>query len=87
MNRKTGHVSYVFKQHDKDINSLGFTHNKNDKANKQLLIHNINPRDDSPCFVKTKVEKQKFNDYRYSDKYKDYRIHNDDKQLFFWFDK
>ena len=34
MNRKTGHTSYAFRQEFGNVNSLGFTHNKNDFAEK-----------------------------------------------------
>lgn len=81
MNRKTGHTSYAFNQKDTTVKSLGFTHNKNDIAIKQKLRHNINPFDISDCYVKTKIEKQKFNTYRRKQEYDKYRIHNDDKNL------
>lgn len=79
MNRKSGHTSYAFRQSSKNVQSLGFTHNKDDKADKQKLKHNIDPNDTSDCYVKTKIEHQKYNDYRYAQKYKNYRIHPDDK--------
>ncbi len=81
MNKKTGHTSYVFKQEYDLINSLGFTHNKNDISDKKKLKHNINPNDNSNCYVKTKIERQRFNTYREKDKYKDYRIHKEDRSL------
>lgn len=79
MNKKTGHVSLAFWQKDKDVKSVGFTHNKDDPADKVQMAHNIDPNDSSECFAKTKVEKQKFNTYRQSEKLKNYRIHKDDK--------
>lgn len=79
MNRKTGHTSYAYKQKGVSVKSVGFTHNKNDKAEKEKLKHNINPKDDSDCYVKIKVEKQKYNTYRKKKDYKDYRLHKDDK--------
>lgn len=81
MNRKTGHASYAFNQKDVIVNSLGFTHNKNDFAEKEKLKHNINPIDSSDCYVKTKIEKQKYNTYREKPEYKDYRIHKEDRDL------
>ena len=79
MNRKTGHTSYAYKQKGVSVKSIGFTHNKNDKAEKAKLKHNINPKDDTDCYVKIKVEKQKYNTYRKKQDYKDYRLHKDDK--------
>lgn len=64
MNRKTDHISYVFKQEGAIVYSLGFTHNKNDISLKNLLNYNINPNDNRDCYVKLCVEKQKYNDYR-----------------------
>lgn len=81
MNRKTGHVSYAYSQNKVDVKSIGFTHNKFDKAPKRKLEHNIDPNDKSKCYVKTKVENYKYNDYRYKPEYKDYRIHDKDKPL------
>lgn len=81
MNRKTGHVSYAFSQKKQNVESLGFTHNKNDKAPKVRLQHNINPDDTQDCFVKTTVERQKSNQYKANSKYSKYRIHEDDKTL------
>lgn len=81
MNKKTGHASYAFNQNDVNVDSLGFTHNKDDIASKEKLKHNINPNDSSDCYVKTKVEKQKYNTYRKKQDYDNYRIHKDDKEL------
>lgn len=81
MNRRTGHVSLAFKQQFDKVSSLGFTHNKLDKASKRKMRHNINPDDPSDCYVKTQIEKQKHNDYRRKAEYKDYRIHKEDKPL------
>lgn len=78
MNRKTGHVSYAFKQEDKNVNSLGFTHNGKDIASKKKLKYNINPNDETDCYVKTNIEKQKYNTYRQNEKFHNYRIHSDD---------
>ena len=78
MNKKTGHTSYAYWQYNKDVHSLGFTHNKNDIADKKQLIYNINPEDERDCYVKTKIEKQKYNNYREKPEYKKYRIHHDD---------
>ena len=81
LNKKTGHPSYAYKQKFDIVSSLGFTHNKNDFASKKELKHNINPYDNSPCYVKTKVENQKFNKYKQKDDYVYYRIHMEDKAL------
>ena len=81
MNKITGHASYAFKQMGKMVNSIGFTHNKNDIAEKKKLKYNINPKDSASCFVKTKVEEQKYNTYRISHKYEEFRIHESDKKL------
>ncbi len=80
-NKTTGHVSFAFWQKDNKVNSVGFTHNADDKAEKRRLSHNIDPEDNSPCFVKTKVEKQQYTKYRYDKKYRSYRLHNDDKKV------
>ncbi len=81
MNRTTGHTSYAFWQKDKNVHSLGFTHNFCDKADKKKLNYNINPNDKRNCYVKTKVEKQKYNTYREKEEYKGYRIHMVDKPM------
>lgn len=79
MNKRTGHASYAFQQQDVMVHSLGFTHNKDDFADKEKLKHNIDPLDGSNCYVKTKIEKQKYNTYRSKPEYSRYRIHDDDK--------
>ena len=79
MNRKTGHTSYAYWQKDKNVHSLGFTHNPLDRAEKERLDYNINPKDTSACFVKTKVEKQTYNTYREKEDFRQYRIHKIDK--------
>ena len=79
MNRKTGHASYAYKQSYDMVNSVGFTHNCEDRAEKIKLKHNINPNDKNDCYVKTKVEKQRYNTYRKKKEYVNYRIHDEDK--------
>lgn len=81
MNRKTGHASYAYWQRDKNVHSVGFTHNSKDKAEKVKLKHNIDPYDNDDCYIKTKVEKQKYNDYRKKKEYASYRIHSEDKDI------
>ena len=81
MNRVTGHTSYAYWQHDKDVHSVGFTHNRFDRARKRKMQYNINPKDGSPCYVKTDIEKQKYNTYREKPEYKNYRIHDKDRRL------
>ena len=81
MNRKTGHVSYVYEQKQKKAKSIGFTHNKDDKAPKRKLNHNINPNDLGHCYAKTKIEIQKSSDYRSKQDYKGYKIHAEDKPI------
>ena len=78
-NRITGHVSKPIWQKDKNVKSIGFTHNENDRAEKVKLKHNIDPKDTRDCYAKTKVENQKSNTYRDNPKYKDYRIHPEDR--------
>lgn len=78
-NRKTGHVSDIVKQKGAMVNSIGFTHNKNDRAEKVKLKHNINPNDSRDCYAKTKVEVQRYNTYRNNPDYVNYRIHKEDK--------
>lgn len=80
LNRKTGHPSYAYQQKFDKVKSIGFTHSKNDIADKKRLNYNINPNDNDSCYVKTNVEKQRYNDYRYKKDYSGYRIHKDDKQ-------
>lgn len=80
-NKLTGHPSYVFKQNNKNVSSLGFTHNKFDFADKEQLKHNINTNDNSPCFVLTKIQRQKDNTYKQKEEYSKYRIHNKDKAI------
>lgn len=81
MNRKTGHASYAFKQKGVDVESLGFTHNEEDIAEKEKLRHNIDAKDNRACYVKTKIEKQRYNTYREKEDYKDYRFHPEDREL------
>lgn len=80
MNKKTGHISWAFWQKDKNVMSVGFTHNKFEKYEKKTkLKHNINPKDKTACYVKHTIEKHKWNDYKKKPEYKDYRIHTEDK--------
>ena len=82
MNKKTGHVSYAYRQNKDMVSSLGFTHNPDEKySKKSKLKYNINPYDNSPCYVKTKVEVQHFNKYKYKPEYSNYRFHDEDKPL------
>lgn len=81
LNRKTGHPSYAYEQKYDKVNSVGFTHNKNDTSDVHRLNYNINPKDDSPCYVKTKIEKLRYNDYRYKKDYGGYRIHQSDSRF------
>ena len=81
MNRKTGHISYAFRQHYDNVDSIGFTHNFEDRAEKIKLKHNIDPNDKRDCYVKTKVEKQRYNTYRKKKEYANNRIHSEDKSI------
>lgn len=82
MNRKSGHPSLVYWQKDKHTKSLGFETNKDKFVETKQLKHNINPKSNESCFVKTKIENQKYNDfYNPYGKYNDYRIHKEDKSL------
>lgn len=63
------------------VDSIGYTHNKDDKAEKRKLKHNINPKDKQDCYAKTKVEKQRYNTYRKKVEYSEYRIHPEDKHI------
>ena len=47
VNKRSGHPSYAYWQKDNKVNSVGFTHNKYDIADKQKLKHNIDPKDTS----------------------------------------
>lgn len=81
MNKKTGHVSLAFKQIRENVKSLGFTHSGDEKNfSKTKLIHNINPNDNRPCYVKNDIEEYNFRDYKSSKKFNDYRIHKDDEK-------
>lgn len=79
LNKKTGHVSWVFGRRNDKIKAVGFTHNEKSKDPKVKLKHNINPKDKSPTYAKTVVEKQTASDYKKKAKFKDYRIHTEDK--------
>ncbi|MBQ3214183.1 MAG: hypothetical protein IJB10_04185 [Clostridia bacterium] len=81
MNRTTGHASYAYKQKKTMVSSLGFTHNKFDKSEKRILHKNIDPYDNTDCYVKLKIEKQPYNKYRYKSDYSNYRFHEKDKPL------
>ncbi len=81
MNKQTGHVSYAYRQRKAYVKSLGFTHNSKDKAEKKKLHYNIDPNDKRDCYVKTKVENQKYNTYRSKTEYKKHRIHSKDKSI------
>lgn len=82
MNCKTGHPSLAYWQHYEEVKSIGFTHNPDDIAQKKQLKRNVNPNDDGDCFVKTKIEHQKYNTYRVQkEKFKNYRVHAEDREL------
>ena len=83
-NKKTGHVSYAFWQKGINVKSLGFTHSdKKGYESKTLLTHNINPFDNRDCYVKNDIENYKYTNYKSSDKYKNYRIHPEDRKTIF----
>ena len=81
MNRKTGHVSFIINQNKENVRSLGFTHNKMDRSEKIQLKHNINPNDKEKCYVKTRIELQKYKHYRNKKEYGNYRIHDEDQTI------
>lgn len=81
MNKKTGHPSYAFSQRRKRIESVGFTHNKNDVAKKVKLKHNIDKSDRADCYVKTVIEVQQSNEYRRTSKTDKLRIHKEDEPI------
>lgn len=80
-NKMTGHVSYVYYQKYDKCKSLGFTHNKYDRAKKQKLNYNIDPNSNDNCYVKTEVEYYNSNKYRKTPEYSKYRIHSSDIPL------
>ena len=59
--------------------SIGFTHQVKYKGPKVKLIHNINPKDPSSTYALTNIQKELVGNYKKDAKYKDYRIHQDDK--------
>lgn len=81
MNRKTGHPSYAFYQKDTNVHSIGFTHNRDDRASKVELKHNIDPNDARECFAKTVVEIQKNTTYRRTQNTEEMRIHEEDRGI------
>lgn len=81
-NKKTGHPSLPFSQVKDKVKAIGFTHNNDEThGKKEKLTHNINPKDKGECYVKVTIEKQKSKDYEERAKYKDYRVHEDDKPI------
>ena len=80
LNKKTGHVSFAFWQKDRNVMSIGFTHNEKEKyGSKTKLNHNINPNDKRACYAKNKIEKQKDLDYKKKSEYSNFRIHKEDQ--------
>jgi len=79
-NKKTGHPSLVFAQQYKKVKSIGFTHQINYAEPKINLKHNIDPKDPSTTYALTNIQKELVENYKENAKYKDYRIHQDDKE-------
>lgn len=64
------------------VEAASFTHDKKeDYGKKTKLKYNINPKDERPCYVKNDIEKYKSKFYKTNPKYKDYRIHEADKEI------
>lgn len=62
--------------------AIDFTHDpKEDIDEKEELKKNINPKDNSKCYVKIKVSKIKNNKYKEAPEYSEYRIHQKDREL------
>lgn len=81
-NKRTGHPSLPFSQNKDNVKSIGFTHDKDEShGKKEKLTHNINPKDSEECYVKVTIEKQKSKDYEERAKYKDFRVHEEDKPI------
>ena len=79
-NKVTGHPSYPFSESNNTVKAVGFTHDdKEEYGGKEKLMHNINPKDTSDCYVKLKVESFNSKFYEERTKYKDYRIHQEDQ--------
>ena len=60
--------------------SIGFTHQVKYKGPKFKLIHNIDPKDTSTTYALTNIQRELVRNYKNDAKYKDYRIHQDDKE-------
>ena len=81
-NKVTGHPSYPFVQTNNIVKAVGFTHDpKEEHGKKEKLIHNINPKDTSDCYVKLDIETFNAKFYEERAKYKNYIIHQDDQPL------
>ena len=77
--RKVGHPVWVYRKRGRNYKYLTFTHNpeKGKEENFEKLLYNIDPHDDSPCYVKKQYSITDKNAFKDADK--KYRIHEKDK--------
>ena len=77
--RQVGHPVYVYGKRGKQRKYLTFTHKPEEGKEKdyEKLLHNIDPDDNTNCYVKKKYSFSHENSLRPPDK--KYRIHDEDK--------
>ncbi len=79
--RKVGHPVFVYGRRKNYRKYLTFTHTpeKGKEENYEQLLHNIDPDDNKPCYVKKFYGVSKSDSLIEPDK--NYRIHDEDKEL------
>ena len=72
-----GHPVWVYRKRGRTYKYLTFTHKPTNEADFEKLHYNIDPDDNTPCYVKKQYEVNHSNAFKEADK--KYRIHEKDK--------
>ena len=72
-----GHPVWVYRKRGRTFKYLTFTHKPTNDTDFEKLRYNIDPTDNSPCYVKKQFETNHSNAFKDADK--KYRIHEKDK--------
>ena len=75
--KSVGHPVWVYRKRGRTFKYLTFTHKPTNDTDFEKLRYNIDPADNSPCYVKKQFEINHSKAFKDADK--KYRIHEKDK--------
>ncbi|MGM9858926.1 MAG: hypothetical protein ACI311_06750 [Bacilli bacterium] len=71
----------IYKKNDKKNNYCAVTFTSSHGNSRTLLSHNIDPNSKEPCFIMNNPVCSKRNSFMYKKKYKNYKVHKEDKHI------